>query len=458
MRRDRALKTLAVAALLGVALAIRLVEVQQTAYRVKNDAGSYLTLASEIAQTGVYSNKRTPGSGAGGTRGPSAYFAPGYPYFLAGVDLLSGHTERRRGTVRPARISQALLGTVTVGLTGLVAGEAFGELVAFAALALAAVYPVLIELSGTLVAENLLTALVLAAVAAALRIRSSSRPHLWALAAGVLSGLAALTHENGVLILIPLAVAAASTVSRREPKRWWRRLIGPAVLVAAAVLTVIPWTIRNEQDLHSFIPISDETGITLVGTYNPASAANPIVPYKWRLYYGIPGERPLIRDAGHLTEPEIGDRLQSQAFSYIGRHPFAPLAVAYHNTLRLFELEGSYAWHASALAIDLPIGLARAGVVAFWVLCLLAIAGAFTSAARHAPLWLWGVPLLLAISVVLVNVETPRFREPVDPFVVLLAACAVATAIEKLAGTARRTGRPESAQAWRQSDPTEERA
>ena len=32
----------------------------------------------------------------------------------------------------------------------------------------------------------------------------------------------------------------------------------------------------------------------------------------------------------------------------------APLAAAYHNTLRLFELEGSFAWHASAAAVGLP--------------------------------------------------------------------------------------------------------
>ena len=31
----------------------------------------------------------------------------------------------------------------------------------------------------------------------------------------------------------------------------------------------------------------------------------------------------------------------------------------------------------------------------------------------------------VALSVVLVNVETPRFRAPVDPFLALLAACAL---------------------------------
>ena len=73
--------------------------------------------------------------------------------------------------------------------------------------------------------------------------------------------------------------------------------------------------------MHRFIPVSDENGITLVGTYNPASAANPPVPYKWRIFYAIPGERALIREAAHLTEPQLGDRLQDQALHYIGDHP-----------------------------------------------------------------------------------------------------------------------------------------
>ena len=204
-----------------------------------------------------------------------------------------------------------------------------------------------------------------------------------------------------------------------------RSLTAPALLVATTALMIVPWTIRNEVVMHRFIPVSDETGITLVGTYNVASAANPGVRYKWRIFYAIPGERALIHEASTLTEPEIGSKLQSQALDYISDHPFSPFAVAYHNTLRLFELEGSFAWQASASAISLPIGVARVGVISFWVLCLLALAGAFTKLVRTAPRWLWAVPLLLGLSVVLVNVETPRFRAPVDPFLLLLAAAAV---------------------------------
>lgn len=403
-----------------MALAVRVAEVQRTAYRPINDAGSYLLRASEIAHTGDYSTSRAPRSGAGGTRGPSAYFPPGYPYFLAAVDLIDGHRTPLGGAIHPARLSQAMLGTVTVGVVGLLALEAFGETLALIALALAAVYPALIELSGTLVAENLMTPLVLGATWAALRATRSVRPYRWIAAAGALVGLGTLSHVNAIVLLLPLAAAAWS--ARRAAR-------APVLLLATALIVITPWIVRNAIELHRFVPVTDETGITLVGTYNRASAANRQVPYKWRLYYSIPGERSLIRQSRHLTEPELSASLQTQAFAYIGDHPFAPLAVTYHNTLRLLELEGSFAWRASAAAIGLPRQTAEIGVISFWLLCALALAGALTRTARAAPRWLWVVPLLLWLSVAVINAETPRFREPVDPFLILLAACALGTAV-----------------------------
>jgi 4-amino-4-deoxy-L-arabinose transferase-like glycosyltransferase len=410
-----------VGALLVAALAIRVVEVQSTPYTPVYDAGSYMSLASQIAHTGDYAINRRPGAGAGGARGPSAYFPPGFPYFLAAVDLIDGHTTRRDGAIHPARLSQAVLGTVIVGLIGLLAMELFGGAVALAAVALAAVYPVLVELSTVLVAENLLTALVLAAVWSVLRARRSQHPYRWVAASGILAGVAALTHENGILLVFPLAVGA-----------WRLRPRAVVVLLGTTLVAIAPWAIRNAIVMHRLIPFSDETGITLVGTYNGASAANPLVPYKWRIYFNIPGERSRIGAPGKLTEPELSDRLQSQALDYIANHPLAPLAVAYHNTLRLLELEGSYAWHASAFAMDIQPGVAEVGVISFWFLCAMALAGVLTSAARSAPRWLWAVPLLFALSVVLVNVETPRFRAPVDPFLILLAACALTSAVRML--------------------------
>ena len=422
-------RTLAVALLLIVALGVRIGFDEANSYRPINDAGSYLKLANEIVHTGTYSSSPNEPA-AGGTRGPSAYFPPGYPYFLAAADLLDG----KRGiktAASSARLAQSVLGAAVVGMVGLVALEAFGGVVALIAMGLAAIYPVLIEMSGTLSSENLLLFFELAAVWAAFRARRAppGRPfHGWVALTGLLTGLATLTHENGLVVLLPLLAA----VWLLRPRWSWRALAAPALLLGVSALTILPWTIRNAVVLHSFIPVSDETGITLVGTYNAASAAARPIPYKWRLYYGIPAEATRAHQSRHLSEPDLGGRLLSDAFSYIGDHPFSPFVVAYHNTRRLLELHGSYGWRKGAEAIGLDSGIAQVGVICFWVLAVLALLGAFTQAARAAPRWLWGAPLLLALSVVLVNVETPRFRAPVDPFLILLAAVAIASAAGRL--------------------------
>ncbi|HEX9105857.1 MAG TPA: glycosyltransferase family 39 protein, partial [Longimicrobiales bacterium] len=123
-------------------------------------------------------------------------------------------------------MSQAVLGTVTVGLIGLLGLEACGTAAGLAALAIAAVYPALIELSGVLVVQNLLTPLLLAAVWALLRARRSGRPRVWVAASGALLALAAITHQEALVAALPLAFAA-----------WWavRRPLAPVILLGATV-------------------------------------------------------------------------------------------------------------------------------------------------------------------------------------------------------------------------------
>jgi 4-amino-4-deoxy-L-arabinose transferase-like glycosyltransferase len=338
------------------------------------------------------------------------------------------------------------VGTVTVALIGLVALEAFGAEVGVAALALAAIYPVLIETSSVLVAENLLIALELAAVYCGLRIRRAAHPYWWTVLAGVLAGLAALVHQDGVVLVLPLAIAAWSALAARTSRI--RALVAPAAMIVAFVLTIVPWMVRNAVELHRFVPISDQAGETLFGTYNPVSAADHQIPYRWRTPYLVATHRPSVEKAAkpvilvasRYREPDWEGKLLGFAFDYIGAHPLSPLAVSFHNTLQLLELEGSFAWESSTASIGLQRGFARIGVVSFWAVLILAVLGAVTSYARRAPRWIWLVPILFFLSTVWVRAETPRFRLPIDPFLVLLAACALAWCAMWLRGLARRRG------------------
>jgi hypothetical protein len=102
------------------------------------------------------------------------------------------------------------------------------------------------------------------------------------------------------------------------------------------------------------------------------------------------------------------------------------LKVAFWTTRRLFNLAGTgfERWEATYEAY--PPEFAVISMYAFWALALVAVAGAFTRAARQAPWAFWCCPLLLVLSTVFV-IGATRYRVPADPFFVMLAALALLT-------------------------------
>ena len=59
---------------------------------------------------------------------------------------------------------------------------------------------------------------------------------------------------------------------------------------------------------------------------------------------------------------------------------------------------------------------------------------------RRAPDWLWAIPILLTLSVLLVNSETPRFRAPIDPYLIMLAASTIVAIAERVRAHASAPG------------------
>src|SRR4051794_1129957 len=231
----------AVLVVLLVALALRLGYVALTpGYAIVDDARDYDAHARSIA------------AGEGFARlgpGPSrvtAFRPPAYPILLAGVDTLPRpETKADEQRVVAGRVANALVGTAIVALIGVLALQVFDRRVALAAMALAAVYLPLILVGGALMSEPLFAALLLGALTAAIAHRRSAHRLRWAVLAGVLGGLTILTRANGLIVLLPLALA----VWDGRP-RWTRAaLVAPALLVAVALLTVAPWTVRNEKVL-----------------------------------------------------------------------------------------------------------------------------------------------------------------------------------------------------------------
>jgi len=168
-----------------------------------------------------------------------------------------------------------------------------------------------------------------------------------------------------------------------------------------------------------------EGGGPLVGTYNPTSRADRAEPATWLGLSHIARYRLLYREQRAHPETAIDGALRRDALSFAAAHPLYVAEVAWRNTLRLSDLDGFARLRFTAASIDLPGGPAVAGAIVFYLVALLAVAGALSPAARRAPRRLWLLPALQFVTTVLVIAETPRFRTPLDPFILLLAALGV---------------------------------
>lgn len=384
-------------ALVLAALAIRVAFVLATPdYRLVYDARDYdrhgVSLASGHGFAQAYGR-------------PTAFRPPAYPLLVGGVYALVGTADRAQ-RVEAARLVNAVVGTGIVALIGLIAFQLWGRREARVALAVGAVYVPLILVGQAVMSEPLFVLCMLGAIACLLH----SRTWPWAAAAGVLLGLAILGRANAVILLLPLAFAA---------RRSW------LVLGAVALVTVAPWTVRNYERFHAFVPVSTQLGSALAGTYNSEARADRENPASWRSLKRVDDYRPIFNRVRSTPEPILERELRSASLRFIREHPAYVLTVAYWTTRRMLDLAGlEWSIHTAA-TISATRGWAIAGVVCFWICAALAVVGAFSRRARAAPPWLWAIPLLMYLSVVFLVVETPRYRAAIDPFIVLLAALAL---------------------------------
>lgn len=352
---------------------------------------------------------------------PDALRPPAYPLLLAASYEATG---ARFGAGRLLGVG---LGVVAVLFTWLVARELFGPRVARWAGGLAAVMPSLSALSGALVAEGLFLPLVLAAVWATLRAAGSAHPLRWAAAAGALVALATLTRSNGLVVLLPVLWGLWGA------RAGHRRAVAPAVAVAALVVVLTPWTVRNLATFDRLLPLGTQSGFTLAGQYN--AAADEAGPFRaaWRVPLDVPAFDGLFQDPAR-DEAAVDAELRDRGLDYAAAHPGYVADVVALNLRRLFDLDPnrfvamtSYDEMAvrgdqrdtMRLAVAIMVGLAALGAVAL------------LRRGPRPPGWVWAVPALLLLSVVGV-LGAPRYRTPVDPFLLLLTAVAIVRGLERM--------------------------
>jgi dolichyl-phosphate-mannose-protein mannosyltransferase len=419
---------LALIVLLG--LGLRAYRVAEPLATPGDDARAYYALSKALYEEGSY--------GGQGFRDASDW-SPGAPLLYAASFYATGGA--REGT---ARIVEALLGVAAIIVVFLLGRRIncrpAGLLAAFAV----AVYPPFIHSTGALMSEPPAILTLPAAVLAFLwaseresRVTDSQSGNrsTWAwLLPGLLFGLTALIRPE--YLLVGLAFVALAAIRVGMERGWRPGLAGAALLLAAFLLPIVPWTVRNAVVLDRFVPVSTGGGKALyVGTLLPADGeyqrAKALLV---RRYLGRdlePGSDALDRvdptplfDRVAARYPDLPrdqalGKVGKQNFShYFGDDPLAYLAMTARKVGRIWSGGVGEAMSSTA------------GRVVQVLIVLLGLAGLGLLAARRRwwDLIAMATPIVIVTAVGAASLAAPRRNEALMTLVFPLAAAAVAAA------------------------------
>ncbi len=350
---------------------------------------------------------------------PSAYTQPLYGFFLIPIYWIFGRTWWSVGG------AQIAVATATAFLVYAIGARVLSRRAGAIAAILSTLNPYLVwhdvHLNREVLDQLLAAALILCTLVAADR-----RSMRWAIAAGLLSGLAVLGNVR--LVLIPLVVAAYLVV--RNGWNW-----APAALVVVAALTVAPWVIRNKVEVGCFALTTDGRALWKANndqTYDLLAHGKWIDDVKDPPGHPFPNPeeaRDIYVRSGkkiHVDECANQAYYQHKAWRFVRGHPDEKAQLA-GQAVRM-----EWDPRTTASATDSGHGAIRSLAQPLYIsfLYALALLGIFVTPRRFVGLALAVLAYQTLAAVVFVGAT--RYRVATDFLIAILAAGAIEWALTRL--------------------------
>ncbi len=322
------------------------------------------------------------------------FHPPLYLYFL-GVPFAATRS------LLAVQYLQCLVGALLVPAVGLPGRRVFSERAGLLAAGMAAFYPELVWFTAHFWAETLFSVLLWWAFERLVASDTLGSARI-AAGAGLLFGLAILTRET-VLYFLPIAALWLA----------WRRPGGArraALLVATALVVVVPWTIRNWRVFDAFVPVSTAGALNLWQGNTRLSRQEV-----YEEYWAVRGRMPKYEHARERAREAILERQPLWFFEKLRSE--LPAFWAVHAQPFVHIERGAYG------VVRRPLALAAVAIVLLpyvAVLALFVVGLAFWPRGR-APV----LVLAFILFYVLLHVAAhgyPRYRLPVMPALFLVAA------------------------------------
>ena len=232
----------------------------------EGDAKEYVQLAHNLVA----------GDGFTYAHVPTAFRAPGYPYFLAALMRLA--PVHWLVLLRALQFAATLL---TAWLCGRLAKKWFGETAGRAALVIALLLPTLLYFTGEILTECIAALLTIIYFVA---LNESVHVDGWKPLAllGVVTGLAALERFNAA-VLAPIAcgivflwLPRARIVSGGSGLQFGKRATRALIVAASCGIVLAPWFVRTAIAFHGRALYSTDGGYAMVeGIVTPVNRTQP---------------------------------------------------------------------------------------------------------------------------------------------------------------------------------------
>jgi len=325
---------------------------------------------------------------------PTAEHPPLYTVVLWGLAELGGTSAELQS------LTGTLFGAGTIATLGLLGRRLAGERAGWIAAGLAALYPTLVAADGALMSESLFGLLVALTLLAAYRLVDA--PTLGrAIALGAVAGLAALTRGEALLLLLLVLVPVL-----RRPQG----LRAALVAVAALVVVLTPWTVRNWIVFDQPVLIATNSGSAIGGANCDLTYHGRELGF-WRLQ--CVGSRP-------GNEAEVLGEARRRGIRYARDHAGRLPVVLGARLARVWSV-----YHPFQRPEGRSARVHKLGVIAFFLMLPFAVAGALVLRRRGVDVWILLMPVVAVSVTALATYGNVRFRESAELTLVVLAAVAL---------------------------------
>lgn len=322
--------------------------------------------------------------------------SPAFPVLLSLIYLFAGRH------ILVAQVFQALLDSFLCVLIYLFGKKLFGKKVALMAGLLSCIHLGFISQPAKMLTEQLATLFLFISMFFYYRsqVDKNRRKVYFIVITAVSLGFTSLSRANLSIVVFPVVALIFLDLLRNKYTHFAAFKV-ITIFILSYLLVLSPWVIRNYKAFHAFVPFTTASGIALYTSYTPIGG---------KVYGFLPQDEIISQAKKIRSEVEQSSFLTRKALLLLARDhflffKFLGLKCMYFFSPIDWELVRGKAVYNYSYGFYLP----------FFFIGFILLFGRFYSLAS---LYL---PVVSVIATVLVFFGIPRFRVPIEPFMILFS-------------------------------------